>query len=169
MWINIDTNSLRVFFFFLKKVLTILITVLWHHIVVSFYICLMTNDIDIFLCTYWLFVYLPLWSACLLNTLKLGFLLIIELLVLFAVFWIQILCVYVLWIFSPILWLAFFVFLTVSFEEQRFLKFDKVQFISFLFYSSYFYIFSRSCFLPQDCTNVILCFFYVFYSFSCYI
>lgn len=29
-----------------------------------------------------------------------------------------------LWIFSPILWLAFFIFLTLSFEEQKFQKFN---------------------------------------------
>lgn len=105
----------------------------------------------------WLYVFLC--EIDLLNILKLNCLLI-ELLVLFAVFKIQDFLVYMLWVFSPILWLAFFIFLTLFFEEQKFQKFN--------INLSVFHIFFKELSNPK----IAKMFSYVssmFYSFSCYI
>lgn len=112
MWINIDVKSLRLVFFLSFNHSDYCTTVSYCDFMFSWWLMILTY---FHVLVGYLYI---LWSTCLLNTLKLHCLLIIELFMLFVAFQIQVLYEYVLWIYSPSLWLVFY-FLNSTFWRTK--------------------------------------------------
>ena len=118
-------------------ILDILVCMKWY-LVVLISISLKTMMLSVYSCAYWLFVYLP-WRDVYSDPLP-----IFKLDYLSFYYWaVKALYVfetevpyhvYDLDFFSPVLWVVFFTFLMVSYEEQNILNFNEVQ-LTFFFFS----------------------------------